>query len=107
MSTLGWVALGAAMGAPTRYVAAHYLDRGWHYGTFAVNVLGSFILGALTSHTGDATALALWGTGFCGGMTTYSSFAVQSVNAGLRRGGTYVVATIAFCVIAAWLGSVT
>ncbi|MGN6161955.1 MAG: fluoride efflux transporter FluC [Marmoricola sp.] len=107
MSTLGWVALGAAMGAPARYVTAHYLDRGWHYGTLAVNVVGSFILGVLAAHTHDATALALWGTGFCGGLTTYSSFAVQSVNSGRARGTAYVIATLVLCIAAAWLGSVT
>lgn len=111
-STLGWVALGAAIGAPTRYVTTHYLDRiwrgrTWHWGTLAVNVIGSFILGALAAHTKDATAIALWGTGFCGGLTTYSSFAVQSVNAGSRRGAIYVVATIAGCLVAAWAGYVT
>lgn len=107
MSTLGWVALGAAMGAPARYLAGHYLDRGWHYGTLAVNVAGSFILGVLGAHAGDATTLALWGTGFCGGLTTYSSFAVQSVNAGPRRGIVYVMTTIVLCLAAASLGSVT
>ncbi|MGN6721000.1 MAG: fluoride efflux transporter FluC [Marmoricola sp.] len=107
MSTLGWVAIGAAVGAPTRYVVAHYLDRGWHYGTLVINVVGSFILGVLAAHTRDGTTLALWGTGFCGGMTTYSSFAVQSVNAGRARGTVYVIATIVWCLVAAWLGSVT
>lgn len=107
MSTLGWVALGAAMGSPARYLTAHYLDRGRHYGTLAVNVVGSFILGVLGAHTGDVTTLALWGTGFCGGLTTYSSFAVQSVNAGPRRGTAYVIATLVLCIGAAWIGSVT
>jgi CrcB protein len=107
MSTLGWVAFGAAMGAPTRYLTAHYLDRSWHYGTLAVNVIGSFILGALAAHTKDPTTIALWGTGFCGGLTTYSSFTVQSVNSGRYRGAVYVVATIVLCTVAAWLGSVT
>ena len=107
MSTLGWVALGAAMGAPARYLSGHYLDRGWHYGTLVVNVIGSYILGVLGAHTGDASTIALWGTGFCGGLTTYSSFAVQSVNAGRRRGTAYVIATIGLCLVAAWLGSMT
>lgn len=107
MSTLGWVALGAAMGAPARYVTAHYLDRGWHYGTLAVNVVGSFILGVLAAHTGNATTLALWGTGFCGGLTTYSSFTVQWVNAGRVKGTAYAAATVILCLAAAWAGSVT
>lgn len=105
MNALGWVALGAAIGAPTRYLLGHFLDRGWHYGTLIANIAGSFILGALLAHTHDTAAVALWGTGFCGGLTTYSSFAVQSTNAGPRRGAVYVVVTLGLCLIAVWLGT--
>ena len=52
----------------------------------------------------DGTALALLGTGFCGGLTTYSSFAVQSVNAGRRVGTAYVLATMLGCLTSAALG---
>jgi len=107
MAMVGWAALGAAMGAPTRYIAGHYLDRRAHYGTLAVNIIGSFVLGVLSAHTANPTVLALWGSGFCGGLTTYSSFAVQSVNSGLRRGIFYIVVTIVGCLGAAWLGYVT
>lgn len=106
-SALGWVALGAAIGAPARYLLGHFLDGALHYGTLAANVLGSFILAALATHVQDQAALALWGTGFCGGLTTYSSFTVQAVNAGPRRGTRYVVVTIALCLLAAWAGAVT
>jgi len=76
------VALGAALGAPLRYL----VDRavGGHdfpWGTFAVNVAGSFLLGLLAGGTRHASAplLAFAGTGFCGALTTYSTFGYETV----------------------------
>ena len=77
------VALGAAVGAPLRYLAGHWLDRRLHWGTLLVNLVGSAMLGALVGAAVEGHWLALLGTGFCGGLTTYSAFAVQTV-----RGGT-------------------
>ena len=73
------VALGAAVGAPTRYLAGHLLDGHLPRGTVVVNLVGSFLLGlfsalALTDH-----ASALLGTGFCGALTTYSTFGYETV----------------------------
>ena len=73
------VALGAAVGAPLRYLAGHWLDRRLHWGTLLVNLVGSAMLGALVGAAVDGHWLALLGTGFCGGLTTYSAFAVQTV----------------------------
>ena len=98
------VALGAAVGAPLRYLAGDLLDRRLHWGTLTVNLLGSAILGALVGAAVDGHAMALLGTGFCGGLTTYSSFAVQSVQAGPRRGAAYAVITVTGCLAAATLG---
>ena len=39
------VALGAAVGAPLRYVAGHLLDGRFHRGTILVNWVGSLLLG--------------------------------------------------------------
>ena len=88
------VALGAAVGAPLRYVAGHMLDGRSPRGTILVNWVGSLLLGlfsglGLTGHT-----LALLGTGFCGGLTTYSSFAVQAHDQGRLRGTVVVVGTV-------------
>ncbi len=98
------VALGAAVGAPVRYLAGRLLDGRLHWGTLAVNLAGSAMLGALVGAAVDGHWLALLGTGFCGGLTTYSSFAVQSVQGGPRRGTAYVVITIPACLAAATLG---
>jgi CrcB protein len=98
------VALGAAVGAPVRYLAGHLLDGRLHWGTLVVNLAGSALLGALLGAAVDGHWLALLGTGFCGGLTTYSSFAVQSVQGGPRRGTAYVVMTVTGCLAAATLG---
>jgi len=98
------VALGAAVGAPLRYLAGHWLDRRLHWGTLLVNLVGSFVLGALVGGAVEGRAMALLGTGFCGGLTTYSAFAVQSVRGGPRQGAAYVVVTVAGCLALATLG---
>ena len=107
--TLLLVALGAAVGAPLRFVIASRLDGDFPWGTFSVNVAGSFLLGlfsalALTDH-----AAALLGTGFCGGFTTYSAFAVQTHHLGRARGAAYAVLTIGVslgaCAVGFWLAA--
>ena len=98
------VALGAAVGAPLRYLAGHWLDRRLHWGTLLVNLVGSTMLGALVGAAANEHWLALLGTGFCGGLTTYSAFAVQTVRGGGRRGPAYVVMTVIGCLTAATLG---
>ncbi len=98
------VALGAAVGAPLRFVSGRLLDRRLHWGTLAVNLGGSALLGALLGGGVSGHAMALVGTGFCGGLTTYSSFAVQTVDAPRRRGAAYVAMTILGCLAMAALG---
>ena len=98
------VALGAAVGAPLRYLVGHFLDRRWPWGTLIVNLAGSLLLGGLVGGAVDGHWLALLGTGFCGGLTTYSAFAVQTVHGGRRRGTAYAVTTITGCLAAATLG---
>jgi CrcB protein len=102
------VALGAAVGAPLRFIVASRVGRTWPWGTLTVNVAGSFLLGVFASlaATGSLSSggLALLGTGFCGGFTTYSSFAVQTHDLGDRRGLAYAAATVVLSLGAAALG---
>jgi CrcB protein len=98
------VALGAAVGAPLRHVTGQLLDCRLPWGTLAVNLVGSAFLGSLLGAAVDGYAMALLGTGFCGGLTTYSTFAVQSVHGGRRRGTAYAVMTVTGCLGAATLG---
>jgi CrcB protein len=102
------VALGAAVGAPLRYLLGTWLDRRWwHWGTLLVNLVGSFVLGLLVGDAVHGGRFALLGTGLCGGLTTYSAFAVQSVqSAGSSRvrAAAYVVVTVVGCLAMAALG---
>ncbi len=78
------VALGALVGAPLRYVVDQAV-RAWHdsrfpWGTLAVNVSASLVLGVLAGSGSHLTAAmaALVGTGFCGSLSTYSTFGYEN-----------------------------
>lgn len=107
--TFLYVAVGAAIGAPLRYVLGHYFDEGLPLGTVAVNVVGSFLLGWFSALAFSDHAMAFLGTGFCGALTTYSAFVVQTHDLGPRRGATNVLLTVvpslALCTLGFWLGS--
>jgi CrcB protein len=74
------VGAGGAAGALARYVVDRILDGG-RRSTFAVNVLGSTLLGGIAAASPSAATLALVGIGFCGAFTTFSSFAVNVTRA--------------------------
>jgi CrcB protein len=114
-----WICLGGAFGTGARYLVSgwvlRWLGSGFPWGTLAVNVLGSFLVGALM-HLGLNTAslpptlrLALT-TGVLGGFTTYSAFSYETVRllqeeawwlAFANIGGTLVT-----CLLACFLGIV-
>lgn len=98
------VALGAAVGAPLRFAIASRFDGRVPWGTLVVNVAGSALLGVLSAMALSGNAMALLGTGFCGGFTTYSAFAVQTHGLGPWRGTAYAVGTIAVSLAACALG---
>lgn len=102
------VAVGAAVGATLRFVTGHYLDGRYPRGTLLVNVGGAFVIGVVAGISPPAHAVALLATGFCGGLTTYSAFAVQTVDQatrrGARHGAAYAGITIALALLACTLG---
>lgn len=95
MNPAALVGVGAAVGALLRYgtnqaVAARLGDRWFPYGTFTVNVVGSFVLGLVAfAGTAESVRYAV-GTGACGAYTTFSTFSVDTVR--LWEGGRHLLA---------------
>lgn len=77
------VAAGAAIGAPLRYLTDRLIqsrhDSVFPWGTFVVNLTGSALLGFLVALPADDAVRALAGTGFCGALTTYSTFSYETL----------------------------
>ena len=88
------VALGGMIGTLARH-ALNSLVRSWHpswlpLSTLAVNVVGCFAIGWLFRWTSDRELINQWWevalrVGVLGGLTTFSSFALEVVNAGHHR----------------------
>ena len=100
------VALGAAVGAPARYL----VDRGvqgrhdtlFPWGTLTVNVVASLLLGAMAGAGGRVSAdfAALVGTGFCGALSTFSTFSYETMRLAQERARFYAVANVAVSLVA-------
>ncbi|MGV9251727.1 fluoride efflux transporter CrcB [Streptomyces sp. NPDC003697] len=107
------VALGGAVGAPLRYLidrtvqARH--DTTFPWGTFAANVTGSLILGALTgavlAGAAPQNVQLLLGTGLCGALTTYSTFSYETLRLA-ESGARFLAAANVVASIVAGLGAV-
>lgn len=88
MTRFLWVCLGGAAGTAARYLLTGWLPAllgvAFPYGTLAVNLIGSFLVGLImevalrTTLIGPTLRLALT-TGFMGGLTTYSAFNYETV----------------------------
>jgi CrcB protein len=119
MSNYILIAIGSALGGSARYwcsgVVARLVGETFPWGTFVVNVAGSFIIGFFATLTGPDGRVYL-GTaarqfvmmGFCGGYTTFSSFSLQTLNlmndGEWFRAGANVGLSVACCLVAVWAG---
>jgi CrcB protein len=120
MSRFLWICLGGAAGTGARYLMSGWLLRalgpGFPWGTLAVNVLGSFLLGlimqvALTTTLISPTLRLGLTTGVMGGFTTYSTFNYETLQF-LQRSEwlpafANLAATVLVCLAAGALGVFT
>ncbi len=110
------VALGGMAGAPLRYLMDRMIqsrhDSVLPWGTFTVNVIGSAILGFLLGaqqHLGmSSQVMALAGIGFCGGLTTFSTFGYETLrlleDGAVGAAGLNMLGSLAIGVAAGTLG---
>ncbi len=86
MKQLLLVFIGGGFGSVLRYVIGKYLNNpetGIPYGTFAANILGSLLIGIILGYASKSNTLTeshtlILATGFCGGFTTFSTFAYEN-----------------------------
>ena len=111
------IAAGGALGSVLRYAVStgvySMLGRNFPYGTLAVNVVGSFLMGFLFVLMVDRLDMSgMWRmailVGFLGAFTTFSTFSIETVN--LIQGGDFmralsnIAVSVVFCLVATWIG---
>ncbi len=121
MSLYLWIALGSALGGLARFAlsgfVAHHVGETFPWGTFIVNVSGSFIIGLFATLTAPDGKFLVGGntrqfvmTGVLGGFTTYSSFSLQTLTLAQDgewlRAGANATGTFIACFVAVWLGHI-
>jgi len=113
------VALGSALGGAARFClsvqSVRWFGSGFPYGTLAINIFGSFLIGWFFTATGPdahfearATTRAFLMSGICGGFTTFSAFSLETLNLALDgfagRAAAYVALSVALCLLSVWVG---
>ena len=111
------VAIGGAFGAGMRYLMGGAVLRqfgdAWPYGTFAINVLGSFLIGVLggwLAFKGEAglQMRLLLVTGVLGGFTTFSAYSIETANLIEKKAwfeaASYSLGSVAAGLVAVFIG---
>ncbi len=117
MKTILLIGLGGGVGSILRYLTTVAVNRLWPatfpWGTFTVNMAGSFLVGILVGFFGrqlpvntDVRFLLI--TGFCGGYTTFSTFASENISL-LQSGQSltafaYMAGSLLAGLLAVWIG---
>ncbi|WP_430334766.1 fluoride efflux transporter CrcB [Rhodococcus sp. ACT016] len=90
------VVAGAVIGAPLRYLTDRAVqsrhDSVFPWGTLLINITGCLVLGCVTAAAPSTAWMAFAGTGFCGTLTTFSTFSYENVR--LTEEGDYLYAAL-------------
>jgi fluoride exporter len=113
MTSIIWVFIGGGLGSLLRYILLTRLtDRSFYYGTFIANLVACIVLGYLVhrleDHSLDHRYRLLLATGFCGGLSTFSTL-IYELHQYTQRdqwsiGLAYVLASIVGGYLLYWLG---
>jgi len=118
MNQIIGIAFGGAFGSVLRFLIAsgvyQWLGRSFPYGTLIVNVIGCFLIGFLTeilvlqrlTFAGEYRAALL--IGVLGGMTTFSTFSLETIylleQGNFSKAGLNILSSLGICLMATWLG---
>ncbi len=107
------VAFGGAIGATLRYLISQisFLQTSFPWATFAVNLAGAlligFIVGIAPSRLSPNALLCLK-TGFCGGLTTFSTFSLEALSlfekGRILPASIYILASVILCIFGVFAG---
>lgn len=114
------LAVGGSLGAVSRYWIStstyQWLGQSFPYGTLMVNVLGSLLMGFLSVllvhrfQVSEEVRIGLL-AGFLGSFTTFSTFAMDTLQLGgndaILKAVGYILISVLFCILGAWAGLVT
>lgn len=98
------VAVGAAIGAPLRYVVDRLVQARhgsvFPWGTLTVNVAGSALLGFFVGLPANPAVMAGLGAGFCGALTTYSTFSYETLRLATTGARFFALANVGISLVA-------
>ena len=113
---IAFIAIGGAFGAIMRYWMSSglysILGRGFPYGTLAVNVVGSLLMGFLFVYVEKMNVSPEWRAGLMigllGAFTTFSAFSIETlslIGSGEQiKAALNILLSIALCIFGCWLG---
>jgi CrcB protein len=119
MSIYFAIAVGGSLGAVSRYWMSvstyQWFGQGFPYGTLMVNLLGSLVMGFLSVllvhrfHVSEEIRIGLL-AGFLGSFTTFSTFAMDTLqlasNDAMLKAIIYILFSVLLCILGAWAGLV-
>ena len=117
VKTIILVGIGGGIGSILRFLSGllvnKYIPLVFPWGTFMVNVVGCFLIGAFLGifdrdQWTDPDLKTLLVIGFCGGFTTFSTFSFESLGL-LQSNNTaiaiaYMALSVIICLLATWVG---